>query len=103
MGKAQGGGGARDPLERPSEGMSGRLPLIFTGTMSVARGAGATVRETLLAPPGCNIALGIVDATVHLLTAASKSARDRAQTATAPMMRRSACGARLCPNARVSR
>jgi VIT1/CCC1 family predicted Fe2+/Mn2+ transporter len=47
--------------------------------MSVALGAGATVREILMAALGCNIAWGIVDATVYLLTTATERARGRAQ------------------------
>jgi hypothetical protein len=69
-----------DPIDRQSEVMFGLLmTLTFTGTMSVALGAGATVREILMAALGCNIAWGIVDATVYLLTTATERARGRAQ------------------------
>jgi hypothetical protein len=57
------------------------LPLTCTGTMSVALGAGATVREILLAARGCNIAWGLVDAAVYLLTSATEHGRGRAQAA----------------------
>jgi hypothetical protein len=71
-----------DPIDRQSEVMFGLLmTLTFTGTMSVALGSGATVRDILLAALGCNIAWGIVDATVYLLTTAAGRARDRAQAA----------------------
>ena len=71
-----------DPINRQSEVMYGlRMPLTFTGTMSVALGAGATVREILLAARGCNIAWGPVDATVCLLTSATEHGRGRAQAA----------------------
>jgi len=71
-----------DPIDRQSEMMFGLLmTLTFTGTMSVALGEGATVREILLAALGCNIAWGIVDATVYLLTTATERARGRAQAA----------------------
>jgi hypothetical protein len=71
-----------DPIDRQSEVMFGLLmTLTFTGTMSVALGAGATVRDILLAALGCNIAWGIVDATVYLLTTATERGRGRAQAA----------------------
>ena len=71
-----------DPINRQSEVMFGlRMPLTFTGTMSVALGARATVREILLAARGCNIAWGPVDATVCLLTSATEHGRGRAQAA----------------------
>ena len=71
-----------DPINRQSEVMFGlRMTLNFTGTMSVALGAGATVREILLAARGCNIAWGPVDATVCLLTSATEHGRGRAQAA----------------------
>ena len=71
-----------DPINRQSEVMYGlRMPLTFTGTMSVALGAGATVREILLAARGCNIAWGPVDAAVCLLTSATEHGRGRAQAA----------------------
>lgn len=71
-----------DPIDRQSEVMFGLLmTLTFTGTMSVALGSGATVRDILLAALGCNIAWGIVDATVYLLTTAAGRVRDREQSA----------------------
>ena len=72
-----------DPINRQSEVMSGLLmPLTFTGTMIAALGAGGTVWQILLAALGCNIAWGIVDATVYLLTTATECARGRAQART---------------------
>lgn len=71
-----------DPIDRPSEGMVGLLrALTVTGTMSVALGAGATVREILIAALGCTIARGKVDATAPLLTTATERGRGRAQAA----------------------
>jgi hypothetical protein len=71
-----------DPIDRSSEGMVGLLrALTVTGTMSVALGAGATVREILIAALGCTIAWGKVDATVSLLTTATERGRGRAQAA----------------------
>ena len=71
-----------DPINRQSEVMFGlRMTLIFTGTRSVALGAGATVRGILLAARGCNIARGPVDAAVCLLTSATEHGQGRAQAA----------------------
>jgi hypothetical protein len=66
------------PINRQSEGMFGLpMPLTYTGTMSVALGAVATVREILLVARGCAIAWELVDATVSLLTSATEHGRGR--------------------------
>ena len=65
-----------DPISRQSEIMFGLLmTLTFTGTASVTLGEGGTVRGILLAALGCNIAWGIVDGTMFLLTTATSRAR----------------------------
>jgi hypothetical protein len=65
-----------DPIDRLSEVMFGLLmALTFTGTMSVSLGEGATVRDILLAAIGCNIAWGLVDAVVYLMTTSTERAR----------------------------
>ena len=65
-----------DPISRQSEIMFGLLmTLTFTGTASVTIGEGGTVRSILLAALGCNIAWGIVDGTMYLLTTATERAR----------------------------
>ena len=69
-----------DPIDRLSEVMFGLLmALTFTGTMSVTLGDGGTVRGILLAAIGCNIAWGIVDAIVYVLTTTTERARRLAQ------------------------
>ncbi len=69
-----------DPIDRLSEVMFGLLmALTFTGTMSVSLGDGATVRDILLAAVGCNIAWGLVDAVVYLMTTATERGRDQTQ------------------------
>ena len=91
-----------DPIDRQSEVMFGLLmTLTFTGTMSVALGAGATVREILMAALGSNIAWGIVDATVYLLTTAAERRRGRSVPPRTPRRRRSC--ARFCPDRRAGR
>jgi hypothetical protein len=68
-----------DPIDRQSEVMFGlRMTLTFTGPMRLALGAEAMVREILLAALGCNIALGLVDATIYLQTAATPIAGEGA-------------------------
>lgn len=65
-----------DPISRQSEIMFGLLmTLTFTGTASVTLGEGGTVQGILLAALGCNIAWGIVDGTMYLLTTATERAR----------------------------
>jgi VIT1/CCC1 family predicted Fe2+/Mn2+ transporter len=68
-----------DPLSRLSEIMFGLLmTLTFTGTMSVALGAEQTVRSVLAAALGCNIAWGLVDAVMYLLTTSAEQGRQTA-------------------------
>ncbi|TNC65380.1 VIT1/CCC1 transporter family protein [Rubellimicrobium roseum] len=55
------------------------MALTFTGTMSVATANGEDVRSVLWAALGCNIAWGIVDGTIHVLTSVTERARTRAR------------------------
>jgi VIT1/CCC1 family predicted Fe2+/Mn2+ transporter len=67
-----------DPVERLSEGMFGLLmALTFTGAMSVALAEGRDVRGLLFAALGCNLAWGIVDGVMHLLTTATERGRQQ--------------------------
>jgi VIT1/CCC1 family predicted Fe2+/Mn2+ transporter len=88
MGEARDGNWVRqslDPLSRLSEIMFGLLmTLTFTGTMSVTLGAEQTVRSVLAAALGCNIAWGLVDAVMYLITT---SAEQRRQTVLAAKLR----------------
>jgi hypothetical protein len=69
-----------DPISRLSEIMFGLLmALTFTGTMSVVIGAGGDVRSVLVAALGCNLAWGIVDGTMHVLTTVTGRGRDIAR------------------------
>ena len=69
-----------DPIDRLSEVMFGLLmTLTFTGTMSVAIGDGGNVRTVLLAALGCNLAWGIVDGVMHVLTSVTERGRDLAR------------------------
>lgn len=68
-----------DPISRLSEIMFGLLmALTFTGTMSVAVASGASVRSVLFAALGCNIAWGLVDGVMSVLTGITERNRARA-------------------------
>ena len=83
-----------DPIERLSEIIFGLLmALSFTGTMSVAVGEGERVGGVLAAALGCNVAWGIVDGVMFVLTTAVERARrlnfvDTVRNATLPEARR---------------
>ena len=67
-----------DPTERFSEILFGLIMVLtFTGTLSVHEAGRADVREMLLAALGCNVAWGIVDAVMYLLTSMTMRARGR--------------------------
>jgi hypothetical protein len=58
-----------DPVERQMEALFGLIMVLsFTGTMSVATAARADVHEMLIGALGCNLAWGIVDAVMYVLT-----------------------------------
>jgi VIT1/CCC1 family predicted Fe2+/Mn2+ transporter len=65
-----------DPLERTSEVLFGLIMVLtFTGSVSVAEAGYAEVRSTLIAAIGCNLAWGIVDAVMYLMSAFMGRAR----------------------------
>ncbi|OOG67609.1 hypothetical protein BLJAPNOD_02440 [Ensifer sp. M14] len=67
-----------DPIDRLSEIIFGLLmALSFTGTMSAAVGGGDNVNAVLIAAFGCNLAWGIVDGVMHVLTTAVERVRRR--------------------------
>ena len=58
-----------DPVERMSEVVFGLIMVLsFTGSISVASSEGEEVRSVLVGAVGCNLAWGIVDAVMYLLT-----------------------------------
>jgi VIT1/CCC1 family predicted Fe2+/Mn2+ transporter len=58
-----------DPVERLSEVLFGLIMVLsFTGSISVASADEGEVREVLTGAIGCNLAWGIVDAVMYLLT-----------------------------------
>jgi VIT1/CCC1 family predicted Fe2+/Mn2+ transporter len=66
------------PVERISEILFGLLmALTFTCTISVAEADSGEVRTTLIAALGCNIAWGLVDAVMYVLTSLAERGRNR--------------------------
>jgi len=62
-------GAVLDPIDRFSEIVFGLImALSFTGTISVATAGAQDVRQLLFAAFGCNIAWGIVDAAMYVIT-----------------------------------
>ncbi|MCK6459168.1 MAG: VIT1/CCC1 transporter family protein [Planctomycetes bacterium] len=62
-------GGILDPVERLSEILFGLImALTFTGTIHAAGGGEEEIRATLAGAIGCNIAWGIVDAVMYVMT-----------------------------------
>ena len=58
-----------DPLERISEVIFGLImALTFTGTLSVVQADRAEVKDMLIGAIGCNIAWGLVDAVMYLVS-----------------------------------
>jgi VIT1/CCC1 family predicted Fe2+/Mn2+ transporter len=66
-----------DPIARNSEILFGLImALTFTGSISAATAGRDEVRTILLGAIGCNIAWGVVDAVMYLLTAITERGRD---------------------------
>ena len=58
-----------DPVERVSEVLFGLIMVLtFTGSISAASAGHAELREMLIGALGCNLAWGIVDAVMYVLT-----------------------------------
>jgi hypothetical protein len=60
---------ALDPIDRISEVLFGLIMVLtFTGSISVASDGRAEIKELLWASLGCNLAWGIVDAVMYLMS-----------------------------------
>ena len=65
-----------EPIERISEILFGLImALTFTCTISAASAGQADVRAVLLGALGCNLAWGIVDGAIYLITTLAERAR----------------------------
>lgn len=68
-----------DPVERASEIIFGLIMVLsFTGSISVATDGREEIRTMVVGAIGCNLAWGIVDAVMYLLTALIARNRDLA-------------------------
>ena len=66
-----------DPIERISEILFGLIMVMsFTGSLSVATAGREEVREMLVGAIGCNMAWGIVDAVMYLMSTLLQRRRD---------------------------
>jgi VIT1/CCC1 family predicted Fe2+/Mn2+ transporter len=65
------------PIDHVSEVLFGLImALTFTGSLSVATADRAEVRSMLIGALGCNIAWGLVDATMHVLATLAERGRN---------------------------
>jgi hypothetical protein len=65
-----------DPIERTSEVLFGLImALTFTCSISVAEAGRAEVRTVLTGAIGCNVAWGLIDAVIYLMTSLTVRAR----------------------------
>lgn len=65
-----------DPIERVSEVLFGLIMVLtFTGSLSVASPERSEVREMLVGAIGCNLAWGIVDAVMYVMSSVIARAR----------------------------
>ncbi|HVN31136.1 MAG TPA: VIT1/CCC1 transporter family protein [Thermoanaerobaculaceae bacterium] len=65
-----------DPIDRFSEVLFGLImALTFTGSLSAAESGRQEVRTMLIGALGCNLAWGIVDAVMYLMTTLTERAR----------------------------
>ena len=66
-----------EPVERLSEILFGLImALTITGAVSVATADRFTIRTTLFAALGCNLAWGIIDAGMYLMARLGERGRD---------------------------
>jgi VIT1/CCC1 family predicted Fe2+/Mn2+ transporter len=85
-----------DPIERVSEVLFGLIMVLtFTGSLSVATAERHEVREMLIGAIGCNLAWGIVDAVMYVMSSVVARARalrtlKKVQTAVDPAEARDA-------------
>jgi hypothetical protein len=65
-----------DPIERLSEVLFGLIMVLtFTGSLSVAEAGRVDVRTMLIGALGCNLAWGIIDAVMYLMSCLAEKGR----------------------------
>jgi len=67
-----------EPIERISEVLFGLIMVLtFTGSLSAAESGQAEVRAMLIGALGCNLAWGLIDAIMYLMSSLAERAADR--------------------------
>jgi hypothetical protein len=67
-----------EPIERISEVLFGLIMVLtFTGSLSAAESGQAEVRAMLIGAIGCNLAWGLIDAIMYLMSSLAERASDR--------------------------
>jgi hypothetical protein len=65
-----------DPIDRVSEVLFGLIMVItFTGSLSVAEAGREDVRTMLIGAVGCNLAWGVIDAVLYLMSSLAEKGR----------------------------
>jgi hypothetical protein len=65
-----------DPMDRVSEVLFGLIMVLtFTGSLSVATAGHTEVREMLVGALGCNLAWGVIDALLYLMSCLAEKGR----------------------------
>lgn len=68
-----------DPIDRVSEVLFGLIMVLtFTGSLSIAEAGRDDVRTMLIGALGCNLAWGIIDAILYLMSCLAEKGRDLA-------------------------
>ena len=72
-----------DPSDRTAEVLFGLIMVLtFTGSLSVAEAGRADVRAMLIGALGCNLAWGVIDSVLYLMSTLAEKSRPRALDAT---------------------
>ena len=78
-----------EPIERISEVLFGLIMVLtFTGSLSAAESGQAEVRAMLIGALGCNLAWGLIDAIMYLMSCLAERASDRRMVDGGPAGRR---------------
>src|SRR5215813_12493400 len=67
-----------EPVERISEVLFGLIMVLtFTGSLSVANAGRDNIRTMLIGALGCNLAWGIIDGVLYLMSSLAEKGRNR--------------------------
>jgi len=66
-----------DPVERTAEVLFGLIMVLtFTGSLSIAEAGRNDIREMLIAALGCNLAWGIIDGALYVMSTLAERSRN---------------------------